>query len=347
MTDRNYPHADDGEIRIFPLRLAEVDPVLKFYESNLGTWKQFITFWDWRQNGNPCQREPKAVVARNAGEIVGCMSLNPVLIITGKRGLVASWQQDSLVLGSMRGKGLGKRLIHEANQACDLALAKGTSRSMYALRKAVGFHDVPNSNYLVRIEEPRPLKEKARKGVAEQVIALWSHLIHRPPIRSDIEVKRIDVFDSSFDKLATLLAEEDILRIFKDRKYLDWRYFQCPERNYIIFRAGGEKARGAIVINMTGDREGWIIDLISLSSDKQCIDALIAKAVDHFKTNHIARIWVFATLPSIRRRLYRFGFLPTPKTPRFTYSWNKAVPRVLNDISWDFWHGDGDMELYM
>lgn len=347
MTDMDHLHVRSEEILISIADSTDIDHILKFYEKNLGSWKQFIKFWDWRQNQNPYQREPKAVTAKEGGKIVGCMSVNAVLLAVGDRRISASWQQDSLVLRSMQGKGIGRKLIREANKNFEMNLAKGTSKSMYALRKSSGYQDVPNTNCLVRIEKPRPLKGRTQEGIAEHLIAQWRLFMPRLRINKDIYVHEINSFDASFDNLAVLLAKEKIRRIFKDRKYLAWRYFQCPGKSYTIFRAGGKEARGAIVINTTGDGEGWIVDLISLSSDRQCIDALLAKAVNHFKTNRIARIWVFATLGSTRKRLYRFGFLPTPNNPRFTYAWNGDSSGALGVKLWDFWHGDGDIELYM
>jgi predicted N-acetyltransferase YhbS len=336
----------ENYLQFLPVQSVDIEDLMAFYKGNLRTWKQHKHYWSWRQEKNPYLHGALAVMARFSGKIVGSVAINPVTITAAGRRMNASWQQDSLVLSSVRGRGVGRRLIEEAGRNFELILAKGTSESMYALRKSAGFQDVANANYLVRIEEPRTLKGRIQEGIAEYLIALWRLVAPRPRIVSDIEVQRVDAFDSSFDALAESLARENILRIFKDRQYLDWRYIQCPGKKYVIYRAGGKEARGAIVINMTGEREGWILDLISLSSDIQCIDALLARAVDHFKANQVARIWVFSTLTSVRKRLYRFGFSPTPKNPRFTYAWNNT-DKTNGVPLWDMWHGDGDIELYM
>ena len=347
MTDKNHSDIGSNDIFISTVNSTDTDHILKFYEENLGTWKQFIRFWDWRQNENPYRREPKGVAAREDGRIVGCMSVNPVLLVANNRQINAAWQQDSLILKSMRGRGLGRKLIHEANKGFELALAKGTSESMYALRKSDGYHDAPHAYYLIRVEKPRPLEERSWEGIAEYVVARWQFLMPLPRIDNDIEIREIDSFDFSFDDLAASLAKENVLRIIKNQGYLNWRYIQCPGKRYKIFRAGKEKARGAIVTNTSGGNEGWIVDLVSSSTDGNCIDALLAKALQYFRDNQVARIWVFATLPSVRRRLLRFGFLPTKRTPRFTYFEAGDIDVIPNIHLWDFWHGDGDIELYM
>ncbi len=347
MTDKNHSDIGSNDIFISTVNSTDTDQILTFYEANLGTWKQLERFWGWRQNENPYRRELKGVAAREDGRIVGCMSVNSVLLVANNRRINAAWQQDSLILKSMRGRGLGRKLIHEANKGFELALAKGTSESMYALRKSDGYHDAPHAYYLIRVEKPRPLTERSWERVTEYAVVLWRLLMLRPRIDKDIEIREIDSFDPSFDELAISLAKENVLRILKNQTYLNWRYIQCPGKRYKVFRAGEEEARGAIVTNIIGGNEGWIVDLVGESIDVRCIDALIAKAIDHFQRNRVARIWVFATLPSVRRRLLRFGFLPTQRTPRFTYFEAGGIDLIPNIHLWDFWHGDGDIELYM
>jgi len=50
--------------------------------------------------------------------------------------LRASWQEDSLVLKTMRGKGVGEKLVIDGAKGWDIVLAKGTSKAIF---KAVKF----------------------------------------------------------------------------------------------------------------------------------------------------------------------------------------------------------------
>jgi hypothetical protein len=51
---------------------------------------------------------------------------------------------------------------------------------------------------------------------------------------------------------------------------------------------------------------------------------------------------------TVRRWFMRYGFVPTKFTPRFTYrAANKEITEKVGTVEWDFWHGDGDLELYM
>jgi len=325
--------------------------LLGFMEKNLENWGKFRKLWQWRQENKEVSGGETAVIVEENGTIVGSVGIVHAEVVIKGKTVKASWQQDSLISPGMRGKGLGKKLVNEGAKGWDLVMAKGTSQEMYGLRKSVGFSDVPNSDYLVRIYKPRFVVRKPKESAAECVLAVWKSILPMPGTDSTVEVKEINAFDQTFDFLADELSKENVLRLHKNQKYLNWRYFECPGKHYKVFRAGGEKTRGALVLNITGQDfdEGWIVDLICYSKDKKCAYALLKAAMNYFKEQRVSRIWAFATLPAARRCLYRFGFLPTGRTPRFTYHvyGENLDPGILATTSWDFWHGDGDVELYI
>ena len=339
-----------SQIEIRLLDTVDKKRQLKFLSSNLTRWEQFRSIWDWRQKGLPHSGGETAVIAMQQKDIVGCVGIVPTDVTLNGTRIKASWQQDSLVAPSMRGRGLGKRLVNEGTKGWDLVMAKGTNKPMYGLRKSLGFLDVPNSDYLVKVCKPRPKAENLKKRLAEYVLSLWNKVLPMPKGDSTLKIQEIEMFDPSFDVLSDKLHKDHVVRTFKGHDYLNWRYFQCPRKEYKVFRAGGNQADGAIVLNITGSEsdEGWIVDLICPSSDYQCAYSLLNAAVNYFEAQGVSRCWVFATLPAARKWLYRFGYLPTKRTPRFTY---RVQQKYLNEKSidsakWDFWHGDGDLELY-
>ena len=104
------------------------------------------------------------------------------------------------------------------------------------------------------------------------------------------------------------------------------------------------------MVNICGDTadEGWIVDLVCGSDDTQCAYILLKEAITYLEANGVSRIWAFATLPAARKWLCRCGFIPTNRTPHFTFRIeNKELDSSkLTNAAWDFWHGDGDLELY-
>ena len=328
------------QIDINRLRREEEQALLDFFASNLDKFERFHTLWEWRKIGTP---NWSAAIADVHGSIVGCVGVLPAAVVVEGYQVRASWQQDSLVAPAMRRRGVGKELVSEGSAGWDLVLAKGTSKPMYALRKSVGFRDVPNSTYLIREHRPRPADETH--------IPLGSPKRPLPQNFSRIPVDPVDAFDQSFNLLAEQMSKEDIVRLYKGQTYLNWRYFECPRGGYQVFRAGEQEARGAIVLSIPGSRhdEGWIVDLICRKDDRVCAINLLHTAMYYFDRQDVLRVFAFATLQAAREWLYHVGFISTTHSPRFTYHLSKlcASCTQIARHPWDFWHGDGDVELYL
>ncbi len=342
-----------SDIEIRPFRPQDEAAFLDFYAHHQATWESFRRYWEWRRAGVPHSGGEEATIALDGGKVVGAVGIvEAPLTFQGAR-VRASWQQDSLVSSAMRGRGVGKKLVHAAWQGWDLSIAKGTSGAMYGLRKSVGYVDVPNSDYLVRVLRVRKEGQPIRKTLQESLLLAWKSLLPMPKPDPTIPLVEIDEFDESFTQLAEALSQEPVFRLYKSREYLNWRYTRCPDRRYQILRAGGDQARGAVVVRSAGDRldEGWIVDLVGCSSDKHAAYALIRKAVEHLTQQDVSRIFVFATHRTVRAWLRRFGFLPTGRSPKFTYRIVRdplpPLPPEFSSAPWDFYHGDGDVELYM
>jgi len=323
----------EEEIEIRMMRPDEEPKLLAFMKANLDTWEKFEKLWKWRQEQQEISGGETAAIAKKHGKIVGCVGIVPANLIVRGKPVKASWQQDSLV------------------SRWDLVLAKGTSKAMYGLRKSIGFADVPNSDYLVRVQKPRLRRGELKESLGEYGLYFWKIVLPLPKRGSSINLKEIDAFDQSFDNLAERNSFAAVVCLRKHHQYLNWRYVKCPRKKYDIFKAGDPRTRSAIVLTIAGEQadEGWIVDLVCDQDDKTCAYALLHKAIAYFEQQGVWRIWTFATLPAARMRLRRFGFVPSGRTPRFTYRMqNKNLHSSdLLKASWNFWHGDGDVELYM
>ena len=337
------------EVRL--MRRDEEASLVEFYSANQQARRKFYELWEWRKKAASHRETGLAVIAKDKETVVGSVGLVPACVTLGGSRIRGCWQQDSLVSSNMRGKGVGRKLIEEGNRSHSLTLAKGSNEGMYRLRKSLGYVDVGKSDYLLRVCRPRLTDHSLKRRIFERSLACWKRMVPLPRIDSSLTVEKVDYFDESFDWLAEQLSKELVLRIHKNQSYLNWRYFQYPSKEYIVLRAGEEQARGALVLNITGDStdEGWIVDLICLERDRACAYALLNYGVKILEEKKVSRVWVFSTLVSARRWLIRFGFLPTRITPRFTYKLNseKALSDSVSKAPWDFWHGDGDIELYM
>jgi GNAT superfamily N-acetyltransferase len=338
-------------IEIEPLSSGNQEQLLAFYAAHMDDWDRFQQLWEWRRERESNCGAEKAVLARAGSAIVGSVGVVPLTVTLAGSKFTAAWQQDSLVSPAARGKGVGKRLVEKGMEGCEITLAKGTSDAMYRLRKKIGFRDVPRSDYLLQAMRPRLDASGLNRSAVQLLFWLWGKALPRPASPQNIQIYPIEGFDPGFDFLAEAICAENVLRPYKDHRYLNWRYFRCPGKDYTVLRAGDTQARGAVVLSMSNsDRgSGWVVDLICRSDDTACALALIGKAMAHFRSKHATTVWVFATHPRARRWFQRFGFLPTGQSPRFTYLVSGAGssrPGVSERL-WNFWHGDGDNELYM
>ena len=216
--------SDKGaEIEVRMMRRGEQGELLAFMKANLDTYGGFENLWNWRQDRQEISGGETAAIAKQNGKIVGCVFIVPAaLTLNGKR-IKGSWQQDSLVLRAMRGKGLGKKLVQEGTKGWNLVMAKGTSEAMYRLRKSMGFSDAPNSDYLVRVEKPRINKREVKKSAVEIGLFFWKMVFPSQNVGKKIEVKPVESFDKSFDGLAERVSEKAGLRVYKGQQYLNWR----------------------------------------------------------------------------------------------------------------------------
>lgn len=324
--------------------------VLSFYTQNLKESVRFSRFWQWRKESPSTSMKEKFLVSFGQNQIIeGCLGLVPVTISFAGRNIKGVWQQDSLVSSKSRGRGVGKKLVTKGNAICELALAKGTSQAMYGLRKKMGYMDVPHSNLLIRVCRLRGSHGSILKKLLLMLPGIWAIFFPFPSNSKLISVSEIQEFDESFDDLDRAMINGNTIRPYKGKDYLNWRYTLCPDKSYTVLKAGNGKALGAIVLSFSGNGydEGWIVDMICGFDDTTTAYALIHGAICHFNNRKTSRIWCFATHPGARKWLFRFGFLPTSRSPKFTcFTKDKELKQKLSRCNWDFWHGDGDIELY-
>lgn len=345
------PHHQQTAVTIEKIRAIGEDRLLNFFRDQLPAYHRFAELWAWRKDGLPASGGESAAVAIYRGDIVGAIGIVPVRLMVSGHSIQACWQQDSLVSPAMRGKGVGKKLVEEAAKGFDLVMAKGTSDAMYRLRKSLGFKDVMNGELMVRVLQPRfdrTIDWKTR--IVEFLLFGWGttvDAIQRNKSKSTESVSPISRFDSTFDDVAQRCANGLVVRPWKDSNYLNWRYSCCPGRDYRILQHSGKNLSDVMVLNRTGD-EGWIVDYVYSPEGSAGFASLLARGLNEFRTSGVRRAYAFSTHSEIRRQLRQFGFISTGRSPRFTYRTRSGskLGSYLSSHPWDFWHGDGDVELY-
>lgn len=338
----------DQEIEYGSIIPQEEPRLLNFYLQMLDTGAKVSQLYRWRKNGDPRCREVYPYVARIGGDIVGTVNVVPVKLTYKGRKIEASWQQDSVVSPTIRGKGVGKNLVNLAAQGWDMVIARGTTDAMYGLRRSMSFIDVPNSNFLIKPLAPFGDRRDFKRSLIFLILWFLSRLRGKEEIKTTLKSRKVHEFDKSFDDLAEKLGKSDEIMPYKDSAYLNRRYFKCPGKEYCVIRADDEQGmRGAIVLNLNKVPMGsaWIVDMITAPYDRECANELLNAAFRNLKDRDAGYVWAFATSSTARVCLFERGFINTRATPRFTYRLKRG-DLDLTEAQWNFWHGDGDLELY-
>jgi GNAT superfamily N-acetyltransferase len=282
-------------------------------------------------------------VARSEGTLVGALTAVPVELRAGGRKLCGCWQQNTVVRPGFRRSGVARELVEIASAGCDLVLAKGTSASMYALRKGKGFRDVGRATFQILALTPFGTLPSMLQSAAYVWGRFRGPCRERGPVRS----VELDGFDSGFDESAARLAETDALRVHKPARYLDWRYLCCPVRSYRVIGLRDTTSRGEAVVIRSAPSPGgiaWLVDLVGVAASDGSAHDLVDAAVRAARADGAGAIGAFATGRRMRRLLARYGFLDAHRTPRFTYRRSGEIG-TPPPTDWEFWHGDGDTEV--
>lgn len=337
----------DQDIYLGLLDTRDEAQLLEFYRRFIKKGNRTVEVYQWRkqyQGGN------LPYVAKQNGRIVGAVTAFPVSLIHNNQRINAAWQADSIVDPAMRGKGLGKKLVNLAAQNYDVVLAKGTSPPMYRLRKSVGFVDVGNSNILLRVLSPVVSQGNWWKRLGYAFLYFATIFHSKIEEASGFQVQEIRKFGSVFDRLATEWPQNDEINMYKDSRYLNWRYINCPFRSYRVLQVtDGMHVRGVLILRMNPKpREmGWIVDILYPSGNKEILRILLKIAIIEFRKSKASDARTFASSQNIRTHLFALGFKNLKDDPRFTYRVeNRKLGIDYTSATWNFWHGDGDLELY-
>ena len=338
------------QIQYRELPLTEMSGLFEFYRRFHEDAEAVEKYFRWRQKGLTASGGNCPIVAEVDGKIVGAVNVMPVRLVCKGQSINATWQGNTLVSPEMRGRGVGKCLLNAGAKGYPLILGKGTTSAMYQVKLKEGFQDVPHSNYLIKVLAPWDIKRPLHKKLIFFLYSFLGRLKYSSTKAPDLEIQAVKKFDDRYNQLAEQLLRHPDLKLYKDRDYLNWRYADCPDKNYLILQVVREdNLLGAIVIspNKTVGETAWILDVISDVNEPTGIGKLLDESIQYAISLKAADIRIFATSVKVRKILADKGFININYTPRFTYRFtDKALEVELAEAEWNFWQGDGDYELY-
>lgn len=165
---------------------------------------------------------------------------------------------------------------------------------------------------------------------------------------SDLDIRFVDHFDISFDKLWSAVEQRRTVAVIKDAVYLNWRYVKCPDRKYLRFAAYRDgELEGFVVFSAVDNRyNSYVFELIARDDNSKTMKTLLLKTFQELRTQGAGL--VTASFPAESRAsavLKKAGFkswgarlwdmdLMVTTDPR-----KKSCPE-LSLKNWDFSLGD-------
>ena len=147
---------------------------------------------------------------------------------------------------------------------------------------------------------------------------LWRALTRRRPIPG-LEIRNAAPGESEVTTLTAAPAKEHLM-LDRDRKWLDWRYFECPGKSYRMLTARRPEAPDAFAGYLAyrfdaASRYGFIAELLTRPADRDARRALIAAAVDRLDRLGAIAVATLAVPGSVLYRAWRHGrFFPNGKS---------------------------------
>jgi GNAT superfamily N-acetyltransferase len=269
--------------------------------------------WVWEYKNNPFGH--LIAVAEHDGQIVGHMALIPTYMKIGNKVTMGSQAVDLVVHPKFRRQGMflaiGKFLTKEAGkEGIELTYGFPNERAHSGHLK-YGWFDVCKVPVLVKpinlnstvhfLDKYRTVRFLYRYKIPRNVmktilqiiltgISFFSRLFNRieeNDALENVEISTIQSFDNRIDDFWKEVSNNFIIAVERDKKYLNWRYFEKPNVRYTVLLAEKrKKILGFIVLlskNEKNLRLGYIVDILALLDKKNIIQSLISRAIGHFK----------------------------------------------------------------
>jgi GNAT superfamily N-acetyltransferase len=312
--------------------------------------------WGWQYEQNPATTDgPEIWVAREGDQILGQYASMPVRLWWGDREVRSSWGMDVFVTAAARGKGVGARLFNAWADHVDVALGLGLTPSSYGLFKKLGYEDVGPVPFYRKILDPRAVAARRLGPVLGAIAGPFLSLGLRlagaePPARmSEVAVQAATSVGPEHDALWDRARRSYAMCVRRDAPYLEWKYLRCPHRAYRLHEARRGPDLAGFAVSRTEDyrglRLGWLLDVFAHADDTEAQSALVARVIEDFRGEGVARAQAFSMHAGLGHVLRRHGFFAGPSPMQFCVHTQSASPSVF--ARKDEWHvvfGDSDMD---
>jgi hypothetical protein len=264
--------------------------------------------WDWAFQRPGLQL--RGVVAFNAaGDMVAAYVAMPTMMRVGGEERVAMQPIDTMIREDYRGR-IGRRLLIK-----EIFNAFTTGFSGSEAGQARLFYGLPNEGAW------KIGKRYLGYDRFEDIIYWTQALPSALPLDKELSLETIARYDRRHESLLKQVGSEPAITLIKDRAYLNWRYQDRPNVDYLnLALHRGEKLIGIIILvtdvpgeqhNFPRDRLGLIVDWLLPQLEWEHFDAIMAQVGSAAQQAGITRLMaVFPNQTIGPARLEQAGFKP-------------------------------------
>lgn len=302
--------------------------------------------WLWEYKNNPFGHF--IGVYEYEGRIVGHMALIPTYMKVGDEVVKGSQAVDLVVHPRFRRQGIfltiGRFLKKQAEKA-ELDIFYGfPNESAHSGHIKYGWFDVCQVPLLFKPINTRKValdfvdkhsrisflnRYKISRSIVRVIaqftlatvnsLSRMSNRIEDYGSPQNVEIHDIETFDERVDDLWKKVSTACTIAVVRDRKYLNWRYFEKPNSNYkvILAEKNGEILGYIVLLARTEGnlKLGYIVDVFALCSEKSVIRSLISKGIEYLRKENVDLIlcWMMkqSRIACVYYKILRCsGFIP-------------------------------------
>ena len=356
----------DGELRIEPVTSDRVAALLQFlsaeYADQPSTALRFVgesgaARWRWLYEEYPIRAEDHvpAWICLEEDRIVGHLGALPVEIVVRGEPRTMAWARDLIVARSMRGRGIGSRLMRMLPDLFGHAGVLGYEDT-YGLYRRIGYEDVGTVPTYLKVRRPRAfaaafLSSRMASALAAPLLRVAQmRMPHRGG--SKVQVEQLGDFDARFDRFWRSIEPDLGSVVRRTSATMRWRYLRNPTAQYRVLAAvSGAEVLGIAVARSGrshGVRIGIITELLTHPADRNTMRALIdaaERSLDEAASEPIVFVRTAVRGSTYGRELLRAGYLPSPSRIHCIMTGRAALTDEGGNGARDWYLNAGDSDV--
>ncbi|MBN1552440.1 GNAT family N-acetyltransferase, partial [bacterium] len=330
----------------FQLRLfkdTDLTSVNRLFTSVFGI-KRSAAAWHWKFQENP-HGKSIILLAFSDHDLIGHYALIPRKInLFGS--LKNAYQEVDLMINSKYSAGgvfrkMGKHIYNIAGeQDCPFTFGFPNQTSLPAGKRILGWRAIGSIPLFTLLLNPIDfLKNKfSNQEINKNHYSIPDKIYHRIislRFRSRKKTNQIKIFDNQTVRLLQNINRGKNFYFEREEEYLNWRYFNHPDKNYLIVCSGPDPEPEGVAIFCHSDHQTQIAEFeLKYSEDYETAKALMmAIYSDALKRQSFAiRMWMLESDPYVSM-LHSLGF--SPRDSKIHHVIRSFMDPESNRLIWD------------